>query len=232
MYVDYSANSNSGWSEAKVKFVPTEAVDISNYNQISLDIIYPKELNNLKMKFFSEGIINKDTNVDFSEGKDLENGMKKDTISIGFSPTSKDLEAITIGVIGSSTAYKGDIYLDNLILSQYDAKGDFVEITSMVGEGTQASVENSFTSIKLSDSNANDSAKALFAYLKALSENEQVLFGHQNDISSSVNPSATLGDVEDIVGSISGIYGIDTLALAGQKRRCRFEVSTGKFHNV
>ena len=50
--VDYSADSTSSWSEAKVKCVPTEAMDVSQYNQLSVDIIYPAKLKGSKIKFF------------------------------------------------------------------------------------------------------------------------------------------------------------------------------------
>lgn len=49
--VDYSADSTSSWSEAKVKCVPTEAMDVSQYNQLSVDIIYPAKLKGSKLKF-------------------------------------------------------------------------------------------------------------------------------------------------------------------------------------
>lgn len=215
--LDYSANAASTWSEAKVTFTPADAADISSYNQLSVDFIYPDELDGTKMKFFADGIINKDTTVDESTAEDLGNGMKKVTVSMGFSPVSTPLSSFTIGIIGYQTSFKGNVYLDNLVLSQKNEAEDFVKITETPGAGTVANISNSISSIKMTDTNADDSAKALFTYLSALSENDQVLFGHQNDVSRSVNANAALGDVYDITGSVSGIFGLDSLALTGSE---------------
>ena len=217
VYVDYSANAASTWSEAKVTFTPAETADISSYNQLSVDMIYPDELDGTKMKFFSDGIINKDTTVDESTAEDLGNGMKKVTVTMGFSPSTTPLSGLTIGIIGCQTSFKGNIYLDNLVLSQKNEAEDFVKITATPGAGTIADISNSISSIKMTDTNADDCAKALFTYLSALSENDQVLFGHQNDVSRSVNANAALGDVYDITGSVSGIFGLDSLALTGSE---------------
>ncbi len=215
--LDYTTNAKTDWSEAKVTYTPTTPADVSNYNQISVDIIYPDELDGLKMKFFAQGVINKDMAVDESTAETVENGMKKVTVTMGFTPTTTPLESITIGIIGVSTSFKGNIYMDNLALSQKNATEDFVKITSTPGAGTQANITYSKNTVRIADENADDSAKALFTYLSALSENNQVLFGHQNDVSRSVNPSANLGDVEDVTGSVSGIFGLDSLALTGSE---------------
>ena len=216
--LDYSANAASGWSEAKVKFVAPEGegVDVSQYNQISVDIIYPDELDGTKMKFFTDGIINKDTAVDESTAEDLGNGMKKVTVTMGFSPSATPLESLTIGIIGVSTSFKGDVYLDNLVLSQKSATEDFVEITSVAGEGSAATITNAPTSIKLTDEDATASTKALYAYLQGIANSNQVLFGHQNDVNSKVGTNE-LGDVYDITGQVSGIYGLDSLSLTGSE---------------
>ena len=68
----------------------------------------------------------------------------------------------------------------------------------------------------MTDPDASNSAKALYAYLQGLTESDQVLFGHQNDVSHSVGNN-DLGDVKDVTGSVSGIFGIDSLALFGSE---------------
>ncbi len=215
--LDYTANSASDWSEAKVNYTPAEPADLSQYNQISVDIIYPAGLKSPKMKFFSNGIFNKDTAVDESTAEDLGNGFKKVTVTVSFSPTTTKMETVMVGVIGVKSDFKGDVYLDNLTLSQADPTKDFVEITSEPGEGSPADLSKLPTEVKLADSNANPNAVALFAYLKGLANADQVLFGHQNAVSRSVNTQAELGDVHDVTGQISGIFGIDTLALTGSE---------------
>lgn len=49
------------------------------------------------------------------------------------------MDDLTIGLIGANSSFAGDVYLDNLILSQKDASGDFVTITATPNtDGTQA----------------------------------------------------------------------------------------------
>lgn len=83
-------------------------------------------------------------------------------------------------------------------------------------DGTQAKPEATDKTLTMTDPDASNSAKALYAYLQGLTESDQVLFGHQNDVSHSVGNN-DLGDVKDVTGSVSGIFGIDSLALFGSE---------------
>ena len=215
--LNYSKNSEESWSEAKVKYTNADGVDVSNYNQVSVDFIYSGENPVGKMKFYTDGIINKDCTVDTTDAKDLGNGLHKVTVTIGFSPTETPLKDLTIGLIGVNSSFIGDVYLDNLVLSQKNESEDFVKITSQAGEGTQADISKAAANIKVTDSELDESAKALQSYLNGLKNSDQVLFGHQNDVSRSVKANASLGDVYDVTGSVSGVFGIDTLALAGSE---------------
>lgn len=216
--LNYTANSGESWSEAKVKFTPKTPADISNYNQVSVDLIYPESSNISKIKFFSNSGINKDTSIDSSEAADAGNGYKKVTVTLGFSPSATPMDDLTIGLIGANSSFAGDVYLDNLILSQKDASGDFVTITAKPNtDATQAKPEATDKTLTMTDPDASNSAKALYAYLQGLTESDQVLFGHQNDVSRSVGTKDALGDVHDVTGSVSGIFGIDSLALFGSE---------------
>lgn len=95
---------------------------------------------------------------------------------MGFTPTDKPLTDVTIGIIGSSTSFKGNVYLDNLVLSQADTTKDFVEITETPGAGSPVDLSQMPSSVRVSDANAADSAKALAAYLNTLMNSDQVLF--------------------------------------------------------
>ena len=212
--LDYSANSESTWSEAKVKFTPSSQMYISKYNQFSIDFIYPDSLDGTKMKFYSDGVIEKDVVIDESKAEDLGNGMKKVTVTMVFSPSSKPFNALTVGIVGCETDFQGEVYLDNLVLSKKKDVADFVEITETPGEGSPADISKTPESITLADENAADCAKALFTYLSALKESDQVLFGHQNDVSKQVSTKSELGDVYEVTGQVSGVFGIDSLALA------------------
>ena len=216
--LNYSANSAETWSEAKVKFTPEQPADISNYNQLSVDLIYPENSNIKKMKFCSEGVIEKDCSINTSTAEDAGNGYKKVTVTMDISPSTTPLEDVTIGLIGVSSDFVGDVYLDNLTLSQKDDSADYTKITSQPdANGTQAVVKTTDKTLTMTDPKASDSAKALYAYLQGLTESDQVLFGHQNDVSRSVGTKDALGDVHDVTGSVSGIFGIDSLALFGSE---------------
>lgn len=216
--LNYSTNSAETWSEAKVKFTPEQPADISNYNQLSVDLIYPENSNIKKMKFCSEGVIEKDCSINTSTAEDAGNGYKKVTVTMDISPSTTPLKDVTIGLIGVSSNFVGDVYLDNLTLSQKDDSADYTKITSQPdANGTQAVVKTTDKTLTMTDPDADDSAKALYAYLQGLTESDQVLFGHQNDVSRSVGTKDALGDVHDVTGSVSGIFGIDSLALFGSE---------------
>ena len=107
---------------------------------------------------------------------------------MGFSPSTTPLKDVTIGIIGVNSSFNGDVYLDNLTLSQKDASADYTKITETANaDGTPASVAVTDKIMTMTDPNATDSAKALYAYLQGLTESNQVLFGHQNDGSRSVS---------------------------------------------
>ncbi|MGN0482069.1 MAG: glycosyl hydrolase [Lachnospiraceae bacterium] len=220
--LDYSKNSAETWSEAKIKKDFPDGFDISAYNQITYDLIYPETLDNFKVKVYAENVeakkavIDKDVTPDTVET--LDNGLKKASVVVKFSPTELPMTKLTIGTVGVSTKFIGDVYIDNITLSQNDPSKDFVEITSKVTETpAQADLTKMPTEVALADENASENTAALFSYLKGLSDNHQVLFGHQNDTHKSVRSEAKNGDVCDITGSISGLVGIDTLSLSGKE---------------
>ncbi len=96
--------------------------------------------------------------------------------------------------------------MDNVVLSQYNEASDFVDITSVPGTGTKADISAMSGEVSLADSQAIDSAKALYSYLTALDKAGQVLFGHQNDTHKHVTSrEGVYSDTKDITGSISGL---------------------------
>ncbi len=134
--LDYTGCEGIDWSEAKIKKNFTEGIDVSAYNLLTFDIIYPEEFDGkFKIKVFAQGsgktVIEKDV---ASEGTDSGNGMKKAVVTIPFSPNATKIEDITLGIIGVKTSFKGDIYIDNITLSQRDESEDFVDITSKPNE--------------------------------------------------------------------------------------------------
>lgn len=215
--LDYTGCEKYSWSEAKIN-KSFKGYDVSAYNLVSYDLIYPTALDGkLKAKVFAKNtdgteIINKDTSL---TAEDYTDGYKKAKVTIAFDPSSVKLTDMTIGTVGVNTSFKGDVYIDNITLSQYNASSDYTDITSKVSEnGTQADTSKMPDKVTLSDKNASSQTKALYSYLMGLSASDQVLFGHQNDTHKAVR-SGVESDTKDITGSISGIVGIDSLSLTG-----------------
>lgn len=212
--LDYTGMGSFNWSEAKLENKFSKSYDISAYNLLAFDYYYPAAMSGSKLKIFSNAGIDKEAEI--TEVETLSGGMIHAKAQVRFSPTDKGLADLTIGFVGVNTEFKGSVYVDNITLSQYNATGDFVKITATPNAaGTQANTSNAPTQVRLSDANAGTSATALYAYLMALRANDQVLFGHENDINKMVSSTATEGDVREITGSVSGVYGIDSLALTG-----------------
>ena len=216
--LDYTGFEGYDWSEAKVKKSFENGLDVSAYNLLEFEIIYPEEFDGkFKTKIFAQGdgteIINKEgVSVSSSFG----DGMKKAVVSVAFSPNAKKITDITLGIVGVNTSFRGNVYLDNITLLQYDETLDFVDITSVPGDGSKADISRMPEQVSLADKDAINSAKALYSYLFALQDAGQVLFGHQNDTHKHVTSREDVySDTKDITGSISGIAGIDSLALTG-----------------
>ena len=214
--LDYTGKEEVSWSEAKIKKDFSSPYSISVYNYLTVDIYYPAELNvnNLGMKFFANDVLDKDVSIE--EIETLSNGWKKGIAALKFSPSSKPLGNLILGIVGKNTGFVGSVYIDNIVLSQYNATGDYVDITSAPNStGTQANLTGMPTEVKLADDSATAETIRLYSYLTALSANNQVLFGHENDYNKKVSQTASEGDVKELTGSLSGIYGIDTLSISG-----------------
>lgn len=217
--LDYTGCENYSWSEAKVTKTFTTGYDVSAYNLLTYDIIYPEAFDGFKAKVFAKNaesdttVINKEGAIDNKEK--LSDGLMKATVSVRFTPNENAIDQLTIGTIGVNSSFAGNVYIDNIKLAQYDESGNYVKITETVQAGDQAGLDHMATSVKLVDSKATDSTKALAAYLTGLREDDKVLFGHQNSTFRSVRDDGKTSDIKDITGSEAGLFGIDTLALAG-----------------
>ncbi|MCM1498416.1 MAG: hypothetical protein NC124_08105, partial [Clostridium sp.] len=222
MTVDYSKDDGSGWSEAKVKGT-FEAVDVSNYNLVSFTLRYPSSMETVRTKFFMSDPTGEVTVLD-AEGsfrsktvKDLGNGWSTVTIRGEFQPKDVEVDSLTIGIVGPYEDLT-DVYIDDVTIGQLDASEDYVEITTKVKKTVdKADISQMATTVKLVDAEATAATKALAAYLAGLQESNQVLFGHQNSTFRSVRDNGVTSDIKDITGSEAGLFGIDTLALAGME---------------
>lgn len=86
--------------------------------------------------------------------------------------------------------------------------------TLMTGAGSSEISQN----ITLVDGDATDSVKQVYAYLQALGKTESVIFGQQNNTSHKAGSAKlSCSDTMDLVGSYSGVIGLDGLALVGDE---------------
>ena len=220
--LDYSADLSSGWSEAKVKGT-FKAVNVKNYNLVSFTLTYPSSMETVRTKIFMNDKTGATTLLD-GEGsfrtktvKDLGNGLSTATIRGSFTPKDVEVESIVIGIVGPYADLK-EVRISDVKIGQLDASEDYVEITEKLdAQGDVADLSGMAAEVKLVDGDATNSTKALAAYLAGLQKSGQVLFGHQNSTFRSVRDNGETSDIKDITGSEAGLFGIDTLALAGME---------------
>lgn len=218
--LNYSGYATQSWSEAKAVKTYADGIDVSAYNMLTYELTYPTAFDgSFKAKVFAKNGTSGKTVIDKEaaiESADLGNGFKKALVTVRFKNNTEAITELTLGIVGVNTEFAGDIYIDNITVSQYDALADFVDITSTAGSGTIADTSKMPTSVSLSDTQATDAAKALYAYLQGLDAADQVLFGHQNDTHKHTGTNDSVySDTKDVTGSISGVVGIDSLALTG-----------------
>lgn len=219
MSLDYSKDTGTGWSEAKVtgKF---NSVDISNYNIVTFKLRYPSSMDSIRTKLFMKStdeteILNAEGSFRSKTVEDAGDGWSTVTIRGEIKPQAKSVSSLTIGIVGPY-ADLHEVYIDDVTFGQLDASEDYVQITEAVQTaGDQAGLNNMAKEVKLVDSEATASTKALAAYLTGLRKDDKVLFGHQNSTFRSVRDNGKTSDIKDITGSEAGLFGIDTLALAG-----------------
>ena len=219
MSLDYSKDTGTGWSEAKVTgtFNP---VNISNYNIVTFKLRYPSSMDSIRTKLFMKStdgteILNAEGSFRSKTVEAAGDGWSTVTIRGEIKPQAKSVSSLTIGIVGPYADLR-EVYIDDVTFGQLDASEDYVQITEDVQTaGDQAGLNNMAKEVKLVDSNATASAKALAAYLTGLRADDKVLFGHQNSTFRSVRDNGNTSDIKDITGSEAGLFGIDTLALAG-----------------
>ena len=221
--VDYSKNVGDSWSEFKIENKLDSPISLNGYNVLKYDFIFnPKSMTtgSIKTKLFIDNGPNKDVAIDLANAEDLGNGLKKAQVTIGFDNFNIDVNSITIGIVGSSTDYKGQIYIDNITLDQEAKEDIYVEKTAVPIKQDIVSMDtlNMPASVKLVDDKASKETADLYAYLEAIGKSDKVIYGHQNDThKKAVYHDGTESDTKDITGSISGIVGIDALSLTGDE---------------
>ncbi len=149
--------------------------------------------------------------ADFTKNED---GTYSTVVEMKFDSACNVFQSLQIRGVG--TGFAGTVAFSGVSLERAEQVEQYVDITEKVKENADAAdLSGMASSVKLVDAEATDSTKSLAAYLKGLQKSGQVLFGHQNSTFRSVRDDGKTSDIKDITGSEAGLFGIDTLALAG-----------------
>lgn len=224
--LDYTGNSTSSWSEAKVKCSFAQPRQLEGYNRFSFDFIYdPSKMTKGSFSVkLSAGTM--DAHAPITNVTEYGGGLKMAEAILTLTGGSNAVNSFIIGLVGVNTDYRGPVFIDNIAFSK--AAGDgYSEASLSVKPKTPVKVnhgsieaggqtQNVRPEIKLVDNKARDFTVKLAAYLKAIGKTDCVLFGHQNDITHKAgNKSLSNSDTRDITGSIAAVVGLDTLSLTG-----------------
>ena len=222
--VDYSNDSSVSWSEFKINNNLNSSIDFNGYNILTYDFIYnPSKMTQgaFQSKLFINGAVDSYDVINLDNATDIGDGLKKAKVTIKFDSKDVEIDAVTIGIIGANTNYKGDIYIDNIKLSQEAVEDIYVNKTAVAEPQEIVNTENleMLESVKLVDSEATETTADLYAYLKGIGKTDKVLYGHQNDThhKSVLKDSGSNSDTKDITGSIAAISGIDALSFTGSE---------------
>ena len=243
--LDYSKNTDKGWSEAKFNYEhSTDVASLKGYNAFVADVYYKpsdKSAGSLSIKLFATSpvtdkvTINSDAALPEGEAvtiPGLEGYYKAEYV------LEKKYEGafrnMTLGFIGKNTDFVGDVYFDNMRFTKVTAPDIYVDATIEPKKGNGIQVVDEGRSIQtasgqkilideqvaLVDAKAIEATKNLYAYLKAVGESDSVIFGHQNDThhkAGNEGEDFSNSDTKDVTGSIAGVIGIDTLSLTGNE---------------
>ena len=130
--LDFTKDTEVSWSEVKLQNNFEDAININGYNLLSYDFIYDPEkmsMGSFKTKLYSNGAIDTYQDIQLENLEDIDGGLKKAKITVKFAGVNKDIDSLILAVIGVNSNYKGDIYIDNIELSQEKAENMYVEIT-------------------------------------------------------------------------------------------------------
>ena len=217
--LDYSADTDQSWSEAKVNtWTVEEGIDLSQTNQLRFDMTYPKEYEGFGIKIFgnnynlgSDAIIEGEASIK----NKVDNGDGTITAKIILQykkGITTPLNSICIGFVGKYSDFVGSVWIDNVAIWSAIVG---VELPATNGEVTTVDLSKMPESVQLADSEATAEAAAAYSYLKGVTADDKVLFGHQNDNSRTVAGGES--DTKDMTGSYSAVVAYDTLALVGSE---------------
>ncbi len=242
--VDYTNDKDKGWSQAAAVWEPQDGkgVNLSGATGITMKLIYDGSKmtsGSFAVKVFCDEGLDASADVDISAAEQLADGRKQVPVSISFDAlgsAASDVKKFALQLIGKTTDYKGAVWFDDIQIikeAQPDVSVDStiaakpaqeqqVEVSDgmLVTRQKDGSVQKTklASDVTLADPSADLSVRRIYAYLKAVGSSDSVIYGHQNDISHKAgSKELSNSDTKDVTGSISGIFGIDTLSLTGNE---------------
>ena len=234
--VDFSKDGGKSWSQMAVTLWHNSGMSIKGATHVSLDFYYRPDLldGNFSMKMYSNAGIDALTALDVKETEDVKIGgvaYKKATLDFIFPAIQSDkVQDLAFCLAGQNTTYKGTLYIDNLTIDNAGAityvnstlkpKKDNSALSVSGNTLTTASGEKVTipSQVTMADGKADANARALYAYLKAMGDSKDVLFGQQYSFNQKAGSSdLSDSDTYDVVGDYATIYGLDGLALAGNE---------------
>lgn len=228
--VDFSRNANDSWSEIKLEneAAGVKPLSIKGQNTLSFNLYFKPEnmtQGGFKLKLYGKSleeqeVINVCPELDLSKAKDAGNGMKCLPVQINFPSVDASLSYLCLSLVGSSTDYKGDLYIGQMKLSEEKVPDGFVDVK--IAPQKQAKVQLNQLALPaqaaLVDAQADQEIAQLFAYLQGIAASDKVLYGHQNELHKKVAKNLPgVSDTADMVGQHSAIMGLDALALTGNE---------------
>ncbi len=175
--------------------------------------------------------------ADFAEEVEIDGKIYKKahvTFTFGDEITEDYLAEFTVKLAGWMCNYTGSVYYGNVSLENGEETKQeddiYVDATEQVtGQDMQITVQGDTLvtgagssaiakDITLVDGRATDSVKQVYAYLQAVGKTDSVIFGQQNNTSHKAGSSdLSCSDTMDVVGSYTGVIGLDGLSLVGDE---------------
>lgn len=231
--LDYSRNVNNSYSQTGICLEDEDGIDYSSYKVLNFDLYYDPTAfttGQLSVKAFSNNIFgDQSCRVMETPAEDVD-GLKLVNLSLSCDEKYTQREKpgkLMLLLVGEYTDYHGDIWLDNITLSNVKKEKFLVESTVLaktetVISGNEDALEvngvsfNYEKDLKLADPNAEPSVAALYQYLKAVGEAEAILYGHMEDTVLKAGASELSdSDTEDMTGSLAAVVGMDCGGLFG-----------------
>lgn len=226
--LDYSGNTDNGWSQTGISFTESQGIDYAPYRVLSFDLYYDTgafSTGQLTVKPYSGNIFTDQmSNMNQAPALDAGDGKKMVTLSMlcDTAVTKKENpRTLMLLLIGNNTDYRGDIWLDNIKLSNVREEKYLVDATVRPDTETRLSATEEElvvnggafpypTEINLVDEDADAPVIALYRYLRAVGESDGVLYGHMEDtVLKAGAGELSESDTKDVTGSLSAVVGFD-----------------------